>query len=111
MIKLAITLLIAAASFGAPPQAAGGGSAKNVNATIDATQTGAPISPYIYGQFIEHIGDLVNRSLWSEMIDDRKFYYPIVANPGEQKPVRGRRANRWLPLGPETSVIMDREHP
>ena len=64
---------------------------------IDAGKTGAPISPYIYGQFIEHIGDLVNRSLWAEMVDDRKFYYPITPKPPEQRPVQGRRANRWMP--------------
>ncbi len=28
--------------------------------TIDASKTSAPISPYIYGQFIEHIGPLIN---------------------------------------------------
>ncbi len=27
-----------------------------VTATIDASKTGAPISKYIYGQFLEHIG-------------------------------------------------------
>ena len=78
---------------------------------IDAGRTGAPISPYIYGQFIEHIGDLVNRGLWAEMLDDRKFYYPITAKPPEQRPVRGRRANRWMPVGPESSIGSDRQHP
>jgi alpha-L-arabinofuranosidase len=31
-----------------------------VNATIDTSKTGAPISKYIYGQFLEHGGDIVN---------------------------------------------------
>ena len=46
-----------------------------VNATIDVSKTGAPISKYVYGQFLEHIGGLVNNSIWAEMLDDRKFYY------------------------------------
>jgi len=31
----------------------------------------------LYGQFIEHIGDIVIRSVWAEMVDDRKFYYTV----------------------------------
>ena len=82
-----------------------------ITVAIDATRPGTPISPYIYGQFIEHIGDLVNRSLWAEMLDDRKFYNPITSNPAEQRAIRGRRANRWMPVGPAASIVMDREHP
>src|SRR4051794_12394806 len=59
-------------------QAASGGSAVSaVTADINTAQVGEPVSPYIYGGFIEHIGPLIYRSLWSEMIDDRKFYFPI----------------------------------
>ncbi|MBL0160363.1 MAG: alpha-N-arabinofuranosidase [Bryobacterales bacterium] len=112
MLRATIVILLAAAAgFCAPPEAGGNTAGQKVAVTIDAGTTAAPISPYIYGQFIEHIGDLVNRSIWAEMIDDRKFYHPIVANPAEQKPVRARRSNRWLPISPEASVVMDREHP
>lgn len=100
-IPAVLSICAAAAQTGAP----------KIVATIDAGKTAAPISPYIYGQFIEHIGDLVNRSIWAEMVDDRKFYHPIVSNPGEQRPVRGRRSNRWTPIGPDASIVMDREHP
>ena len=86
-----------------------------VAVSIDAGLTRAPISPYLYGQFIEHIGDLVNRSVWAEMLDDRKFYYPInseaAAAAPTQGPMRGRRPNRWRPIGPEAAVVMDRDHP
>ena len=50
-----------------------------VNAVIDAGKTFAPINPNLYGMFIEHAGSLVYRGMWAEMIDDRKFYYPITA--------------------------------
>jgi len=33
-----------------------------VNVTIDASKTGAPISKYLYGQFLEHGGNIVNES-------------------------------------------------
>ena len=46
-----------------------------VRATIDASKTYAPISPNLYGMFIEHAGNLVYSGMWAELIGDRKFYY------------------------------------
>ena len=51
--------------------------------TIDTQQTSAPVSKYLYGQFIEHIGSTMYGSLWAEMLDDRKFYFPITAKKPE----------------------------
>jgi alpha-N-arabinofuranosidase len=45
--------------------------------TIDVTKEREPISPYIYGQFIEHLGKCIYGGIWAEMLEDRKFYYPI----------------------------------
>ena len=45
--------------------------------TIDVTKTREPISKYIYGQFIEHLGKCIYGGIWAEMLEDRKFYYPI----------------------------------
>lgn len=46
--------------------------------TLAPGRTREPISPYIYGQFIEQMGRCVNGGgIWSELIEDRKFYYPI----------------------------------
>lgn len=81
---------------------------------IDAGKPRPPIHPYVYGQFIEHIGDLVNRSIWAEMLDDRKFYYAIGAEPpavAPRGPMRGRQPNRWKPIGPPSAVTMDRVRP
>ncbi len=71
-----------------------------------------PISKYEYGMFIEHIGSLVYRTLWSEMLDDRKFYYPITAEnkqagaplPG---PFRNMMPRHWHPTGSQDAVTMD----
>ena len=96
---------------------------KRIAISIDASKTAPPISPYIYGQFIEHIGDLINKSLWAEMLDDRKFYNDITSKPPAQSgrggpgrgaggPGRGgRAATRWLPIGPDEAVVMDRQNP
>ena len=84
---------------------------KRISVSVDAGKTGTPISLYVYGQFIEHIGDLINRSLWAEMLDDRKFYYDIDSKPSDRKPVRVRVANLWRPIGPDESVAMDRKLP
>ena len=89
--------------------------AKRISVSIDAGKTSPPISPYIYGQFIEHIGDLINRSLWAEMLDDRKFFNDVNSKPSPQGSGRGGRGGRvaatWRPIGPDESVAMDRQNP
>ena len=80
-----------------------------ITATVDAAKTSAPLSPYLYGQFIEHIADTVNRSVWAEMLDDRKFYYAIDSKTPARAASRGRQPNMWRRIGPEESVVMDRE--
>ncbi|MGC2635915.1 MAG: alpha-N-arabinofuranosidase [Acidobacteriaceae bacterium] len=83
---------------------------------IDAQQTGTPTSKYEFGMFIEHIGPLIYRSLWSEMLDDRKFYFPITAaEPGTQaqRPggFPGMQLRKWHPVGPAGAVTMDKNQP
>jgi alpha-N-arabinofuranosidase len=91
-----------------------------VTATIDAAKSGAPISPYLYGQFIEHAGNLIYSGLWSEMLDDRKFYYAVQPKPmDDSHPApaefsgrrRGVGPGRWNPIGPVDSVVMDTNLP
>ena len=111
----AAALITAVLALGAG-QGRGSSPGAPIAVRIDAAKTSDPISPYIYGQFIEHIGDLVNRSLWSEMIDDRKFYYPVTSIQPQQQQAgprgfRGRRPNRWTPIGPDDSVTMDKKEP
>jgi alpha-L-arabinofuranosidase len=45
--------------------------------SIDISDTGQPIEKYIYGQFIEHLGRCIYGGIWAEMVEDRKFYYPV----------------------------------
>jgi alpha-L-arabinofuranosidase len=48
--------------------------------TVDVDDTGAPIHPFVYGQFIEHLGRCIYGGIWAEMLEDRKFYFPITSN-------------------------------
>ncbi|HUO31699.1 MAG TPA: hypothetical protein VMU80_20930 [Bryobacteraceae bacterium] len=85
-MKISYSLLFA---FAAVAQTRTG---QPVSASVDASKTGAAISPCLYGQFVEHAGRLVYISLWSEMLDDRKFYNPVV--PATATPPDAGRAGR-----------------
>jgi alpha-L-arabinofuranosidase len=93
------------------------GAASPLRVTIDARQTSEPVTRYEYGMFIEPIGGLIARSLWAEMLDDRKFFYPIVAegkDPPVPQSVEGRRGimyRKWRPVGGDDVVAMDSHDP
>lgn len=84
-----------------------------LEATIDASKVGEPITKYMYGMFLEQLADLIYRSLWSEMLDDRKFYFPINSKPEKHMGPRFRRMRlrKWRPVGGDRFVVMDKEHP
>ena len=61
---------------------------------VETAQTLLPISKYIYGQFIEHLGRCIYGGIWAEMLEDRKFFYSvgsgdspwkIIGNPSNVK--------------------------
>ncbi len=84
--------------------------------TIHANHTARPISKYEYGMFIENLGQLTYRTLWSQMLDDRKFYYPILPpsnHPARPVPTFFRRMQlrKWHPISPAQSVTMDTTDP
>jgi len=68
---------LATAAFFALSTTLMGGDAE-VKLTLDTAKTGAPISKYIYGQFVEHLGRSIYGGLWAEMLEDRKFGHEIV---------------------------------
>ena len=92
-----------------------------VRATIDVARTGPPISPYLYGMFLEHGGDIVNTGLWSEMLADRKFFYPVQTAAPTPPPAIGNAAGNprfrniptrwWSPIGGDDVVTMDAKAP
>jgi alpha-N-arabinofuranosidase len=68
--------------------------------TIDGGKTGAPLSKYIYGQFIEHLGRCIYQGIWAEMLEDRKFFWPV-----------GENESPWKAIGDPASVTMDKAKP
>jgi alpha-N-arabinofuranosidase len=89
-------------------------SATAVTVKVDAAKTAAPISPYIYGQFIEHLGRCIYGGIWAEMLEDRKFYFPITAGYSPYRalqdtafPVVG--ASPWQVIGDAAKVSMTKE--
>ncbi len=88
---------------------------------VDITATCEPINPYIYGQFIEHLGKCIYGGIWAEMLEDRKFYYPVTFdfnpwgtasdpdwNSGQYQFLN---ASPWQVIGHEKTVTMDKKTP
>jgi alpha-N-arabinofuranosidase len=99
------------APFLAATVLAGDLSAQTITATIDGSARGTPISPLIYGMFIEHGGSLLEQGFRAELLDDRKFYYAIGQKPPTTRPGPFRAAPRgWQPVGAASAVRMDSVH-
>lgn len=93
--------------------------------TIDTAKTREPISKYIYGQFIEHLGRCIYGGLWAELLEDRKFFYPVTGDsPAWETVTPGTRSfsggghpyellvrSPWIIIGSKDAVSMVRENP
>jgi alpha-L-arabinofuranosidase len=99
-----LPLLFLAAGLALPPTA----RAQDLSMTIDASQKGAPIHPYIYGQFSELLGNMYEKGLWAEMLSDRKFFYPVDSSETLTPTNSKRSFNRWRPVGPDDFITMDK---
>ena len=84
-IGLGVLCLVAAVGVAAEPK----------SVTVDLAQKGQPISPLVYGQFIEHLGRCIYGGIWAEMLEDRKFFYPV-----------GKEPSPWKIIGPAEGVRM-----
>ena len=72
----------------------------NPSISVDLADLKEPMSEYIYGQFIEHLGRCIYGGIWAEMIEDRKFYFA----PGD-------RQSPWSFSGNESNLLIDRSKP
>jgi alpha-N-arabinofuranosidase len=93
--------------------------------SIDTARPRAPISPYVYGQFIEHLGRCIYGGMWAEMLEDRKFFYPVDGRApawemftpgprswdGEGHPYELLVRSPWMIVGEPGAVSMDRQRP
>ncbi|MFZ0394691.1 MAG: alpha-N-arabinofuranosidase [Terracidiphilus sp.] len=112
VLVAASALLLAGAA--AQGQMAESAPAGGIAATLDTQQVSPPVSKYVFGMFIEHIGKTMYGPLWAEMLDDRKFYFPITsAEPQTQgrRGFPGMQLRRWRPIGGDDVVSMDKDKP
>ena len=101
-----------------------GSDAVSKAVTIDAQKVREPISKYIYGQFIEHLGRCIYGGIWAEMLEDRKFYFPVTADfspwqtieppdnrwSGAGVPYKIIDGSPWQIVGPADNVTMVKEN-
>ena len=66
---------------------------------IDLSTQAEPMSPLLYGQFLEHMGRSIYGGVWAELLKDRKFFYL----PGDKK-------SPWTTNGQTISVAKDESH-
>lgn len=107
-------LLLGTAALAAPwtPQALAA-AASRIHGDIDARQRFKPISPFLYGGFLEHGANIINHTMWAEMLHDRKFYYGVLAAEEPRPDPADFRAamayiHKWTAIGPMASLSLDR---
>jgi len=72
-VRLVFLLMLATVRLAAAPYEAA--------LSLDLSRPGPAISPYIYGQFIEHLGRCIHDGIWAEKLWDRKFLLALDKSP------------------------------
>ncbi len=84
-----------------------------IQTAIDATRAGAPITPLIFGCYMEP----ATTRVWAEMLTDRKFANPITSPPtgaprgAADSPMRRFAGEPFRPVGQPGTVEMDTDKP
>jgi alpha-N-arabinofuranosidase len=85
--------------------------AGNIQVTIDASKSGAPVNPMVFGGYMEP----ATTNVWAEMLTDRKFAKPITDAVPAQATTNSffRRfvGEPFRPVGPPGTVAMDTARP
>ena len=99
-------LLLIAALAGSTLASPAVGASLEATLTLDPSQPGAAISPYLYGQFIEHLGRCIHDGVWAEKLRDRKFFQPLDKSPGRWSapPTRSSTLTSILPAPSRASI-------
>jgi alpha-N-arabinofuranosidase len=112
-------VVIVVAALTAPARA----QAPEAVVSVDVAKVRPPISKYVYGQFIEHLGRCIYGGIWAEMLEDRKFFYPVTGEApawglvqgkpvtweGEGHPYEILVRSPWMIVGPREAVTMSAE--
>lgn len=80
-----------------------GARTHGLETVVDTTRRRPPYTRHMYGALQEEIRTLISDSLWSEVLGDRKFYWPITNDPVPDL--------RWKPLGPADAISMNTQDP
>jgi len=93
-----IALLLAA--VGVPAAAPGAPAVTDAPAaavlTVEVARSGPAISPYLYGQFIEHLGRCIRDGIWAEKLRDRKFLLALDKSPWQVVRADGGQFDAFL---------------
>ena len=82
--------------------------AGKIQVAVDASKVGEPVTPLIFGGYMEP----ATTRVWAEMLSDRKFYHPISnAAPPPTQSFFLRFQHLWKPVGPDGTVEMDKVRP
>jgi alpha-L-arabinofuranosidase len=92
-LRFLVFVAALAASLSGPGAA---GAALEATLTLDPSRPGAAISPYIYGQFIEHLGRCIHDGIWAEKLRDRKFFQPLDKSPWQVVRAAGAQFDAFL---------------
>jgi alpha-N-arabinofuranosidase len=86
-----------------------GAPGEDIQVVIDAAKTGEPVTPLIFGGYMEP----ATTRVWAEMLTDRKFANPITSAvpPPTNSFFRRFLGDPFKPVGPEGTVEMDTERP
>ena len=83
----------------------------NIQVTIDASKSGGPVNPMVFGGYMEP----ATTNVWAEMLTDRKFAKPVVAATPASASANSGFFRFWgepfRPVGPEGTVEMDTVKP
>jgi alpha-N-arabinofuranosidase len=83
----------------------------NIHVTIDASKSGGPVNPMVFGGYMEP----ATTNVWAEMLTDRKFANPITDAALPPAPTNSffRRffGEPFKPVGPAGTVAMDTVRP
>ncbi len=86
---------------------AGASAAQEVTVSVRPGKPGHEISPYVYGQFIEHLGRCIRDGIWAEKLRDRKFLLPPLRPWDSRKPEKPAFWTAVRPEGADADVFLD----
>jgi len=82
-----------------PPGQAAASAPLQALLLVDPSRPGPEISPYLYGQFIEHLGRCIHDGVWAEKLRDRKFLLALDKSPWQETRAEDARFEAFLDTG------------